>query len=188
LGGIDWDAVLNDYMLEVYAAESEVQVNDLPHEIKQRIWAEVEDVKKSLSFLQTRPISIAVAEESARIILKKDEFERRTKHLVIKTTRLVNEVLETAGVKAEEVDVVLLVGGSTLMPMIRSAVEALFPGRIRVEQPDLAVAKGAALSAAVEWNESMGEEIKKIEAEIEKPKPGPSKALRGSAINLYSGI
>jgi molecular chaperone DnaK (HSP70) len=87
----------------------------------------------------------------------------------------VNEVLETAGVKAEEVDLVLLVGGSTLMPMIRSAVEAIFPGRIRVEQPDLVVAKGAALLAAVVWNESTREEIKKIEEEIEKPKPGPSK-------------
>jgi molecular chaperone DnaK (HSP70) len=153
LGGVDWDAVLNDYMLEVYAGESEVQVNDIPHEIKQRIWAEAEDVKKGLSFTSIRGVSITAAGESARIILTRDEFERRTKHLVKITTRLVNVVLETAGVKAEEVDLVLLVGGSTLMPMIRSAVEALFPGRIRVEQPDLVVAKGAALSAAVEWRD-----------------------------------
>ncbi|MDR1640970.1 MAG: Hsp70 family protein [Clostridiales bacterium] len=153
LGGIDWDAVLNDYMFEVYADGSAVLVEDIAREIKQRIWAKAEDVKKSLSLLQTKNITIAAAGESARITLTRDEFERQTTHLVIITTRLVNEVLETAGVKAEEVGIVLLVGGSTLMPMIRSAVEAIFPGRIRVEQPDLAVAKGAALSAAVEWRE-----------------------------------
>ena len=43
------------------------------------------------------------------------------------------------------------------MPMIKNAVEALFPGKVRVEQPNLAVAKGAALSAALEWNERLAD-------------------------------
>jgi molecular chaperone DnaK (HSP70) len=176
LGGIDWDAVLNEYMLEVYSAESGVEVKDIAHEIKQRIRAEVEDVKKGLSFMTTKSVSIAAAGESARITLKRDEFEKRTKDLVEKTTTFVHMVLANAGVKAEEVNIVLLVGGSTFMPMIRSAVEAIFPGRIRVEQPDLAVAKGAALAAAVEWNESIREEIKKREEEIKKPETGAIKS------------
>ncbi|MDR1638108.1 MAG: Hsp70 family protein [Clostridiales bacterium] len=175
LGGIDWDAVLNEYMLEVYAAESAVQVEDIAREIKQKIRAEVEEVKKGLSFLLVKPVSIAAAGESARITLTRDEFENRTRAVVEKTITFVHMVLDNAKVKAEEVDVALLVGGSTMMPMIKAAVEAIFPGRTRVEQPDLAVAKGAALAAAIEWNESIREEIKKIEEEIEKPKPDTSK-------------
>ena len=65
----------------------------------------------------------------------------------------VHQLLSGVGLGADDVDVVLLVGGSTFMPMIRNAVEGLFPGKVRIEQPNLAVAKGAALSAAIEWNE-----------------------------------
>jgi molecular chaperone DnaK (HSP70) len=48
--------------------------------------------------------------------------------------------------------------------MIKTAVEGLFPGKVRVEQPDLAVAKGAALAAAVEFNERIARRLDGQEA------------------------
>ena len=49
------------------------------------------------------------------------------------------------------------------MPMIRRAVEEVFPNKVRIEQPNLAVAKGAALSAAIEWNYRVDELNRKLE-------------------------
>ena len=46
------------------------------------------------------------------------------------------------------------------MPMIREAVETVFAGKVRMEDPDLAVAKGAALKAALECVERVLEKIK----------------------------
>jgi molecular chaperone DnaK (HSP70) len=62
--------------------------------------------------------------------------------------------------------------------MIKTAVEGLFPGKVRVEQPDLAVAKGAALAAAVEWNERVakrldGQEVDSGSSQDESGKPLP---------------
>jgi molecular chaperone DnaK (HSP70) len=76
----------------------------------------------------------------------------------------VRQILEVAKLSADDVDVVLLVGGSTRMPMVKAAVEGLFPGKVRVEQPDLAVAKGAALAAAIEWNERIQKRLDGEEA------------------------
>jgi molecular chaperone DnaK (HSP70) len=71
----------------------------------------------------------------------------------------VHQSLAKTNFSADDVDVVLLVGGSTIMPMVKAAVEGLFPGKVRFEQPNLAVAKGAALAAAVEWNERIQKRI-----------------------------
>ncbi|MCL2498470.1 MAG: Hsp70 family protein, partial [Symbiobacteriaceae bacterium] len=90
-------------------------------------------------------------------------FEELTHDLVARTISFVHKLLGEAAVAPEAVDVVLLVGGSTRMPMVRTAVEGIFPGKVRMEQPDLAVAKGAALAAAVEWNERIAELINETE-------------------------
>jgi molecular chaperone DnaK (HSP70) len=89
---------------------------------------------------------------STRLEVTREKFEELTKDKVEETMDFVRQILEVAKISKEDVDVVLLVGGSTLMPMVKSAVEGLFPGKVRVEQPNLAVAKGAALAAAIEWS------------------------------------
>jgi hypothetical protein len=68
------------------------------------------------------------------------------------------------------VDIVLLVGGSTRMPMIKAAVETIFPEKVRIEDPDFAVAKGAALAAGIDYNE-------RIRAFIEKQELNRSSAV-----------
>ena len=66
----------------------------------------------------------------------------------------VEDTLQKAG--NIEIDTVLLVGGSTFMPMIRNAVEARFPGKVQIEDPDRAVAKGAAICASMLVEEAEG--------------------------------
>lgn len=155
LGGIDWDARMYDYMCEKYAFENGVSQDDMEAELQQKIKAQIEQAKKDLSTLQKKSYTISYDGDRTRIELTREDFESRTQDLVEQTMDFVNHLLEKTGFSADNVDVVLLVGGSTKMPMVRAAVEAMFPGKVRVEDPDLAVAKGAALAAAIEWNERL---------------------------------
>lgn len=155
LGGIDWDARMYDYMCEKYAFENGVSQDDMELELQQKIKAQIEQAKKDLSTLQKKSYTISYDGDRTRIELTREDFESRSQDLVEQTMDFVTHLLDDSGVSADNVDVVLLVGGSTKMPMIRTAVEAMFPGKVRVEDPDLAVAKGAALAAAIEWNERL---------------------------------
>lgn len=166
LGGIDWDARMFDYMCDKYTYENGTEISDMDEELEATIKAQVEQAKKDLSTLEKKSYTIKYDGDRTRIELTRKEFEELTQDLVQQTMDFVNQLLIDASLTADDIDVVLLVGGSTLMPMIKNAVEAVFPGKVRVEQPNLAVAKGAALSAAIEWNET----IKKL---IEEPSPSP---------------
>ena len=126
-------------------------------ELQSKIRAQVEQAKKDLSTLQKKSYTISYDGDRTRIELTRQEFEERTQDLVERTMDFVHQLLAGVALTPNDVDLVLLVGGSTKMPMVKSAVEALFPGRVRVEDPDLAVAKGAALAAAIEWNERIQE-------------------------------
>lgn len=153
LGGIDWDARMYDYMCEKYAFENGISQDDLDVEVQHKIKAQTEQAKKDLSTLQKKSYTISYDGDRTRIELTREDFESRTQDLVEQTMDFVSTLLENAGLSPNDVDVVLLVGGSTRMPMIKDAVEAVFPNKVRVEDPDLAVAKGAALAAAIQWNE-----------------------------------
>lgn len=157
LGGIDWDARMYDYMCEKYAFENGIGQDDMEAELQFKIKAQVEQAKKDLSTLQKKSYTISYDGDRTRIELTREEFEERTQDLVERTIDFVHQLLDGVELAPNDVDLVLLVGGSTKMPMIKSAVEALFPGKVRVEDPDLAVAKGAALAAAIEWNERIQE-------------------------------
>lgn len=159
LGGIDWDSRMYDYMCEKYAFENGIGKDDLDAELQHIIKAKVEQAKKDLSTLQKKSYTISYDGDRTRIELTREEFEERTQDLVEQTMDFVHQLLEDAGLTADAIDVVLLVGGSTRMPMVKTAVDALFPGKTRVEDPDLAVAKGAALAAAIEWVDRFRTEI-----------------------------
>ncbi len=163
LGGIDWDARMFDYMCQKYAFENGTEVSDMDDELRATIRAQVEQAKKDLSTLEKKSYTIKYDGDRTRIELTRQEYEELTQDLVQQTMDFVHQLLSDVNFTPDNVDVVLLVGGSTLMPMIKNAVEALFPGKVRVEQPNLAVAKGAALSAALEWNERLADIQEKVE-------------------------
>ena len=163
LGGIDWDARMFDYMCKQYSYENGTEISDMDEELKATIRAQVEQAKKDLSTLEKKSYTIKYDGDRTRIELTRQEFEEQTQDLVEQTMDFVHQLLSGVGMGADDVDVVLLVGGSTFMPMIKNAVENLFPGKVRVEQPNLAVAKGAALSAAIEWNERIVDIKEKLE-------------------------
>ena len=96
------------------------------------------------------------------ITVKRSDFEQMTSDIVAKTMNFVDATLEK--VPAEAIDTVLLVGGSTYMPMIINAVEAKFPSKVQQHDPDQAVAKGAAIYASM-----LVEEVGALSAQGDTP-------------------
>jgi molecular chaperone DnaK (HSP70) len=153
LGGIDWDRRLFEHMCDLYSEVTGIKKEEMDTELIYKINSQVEDTKRSLSNLQSKSLTIHYSDDSTRIDVTRTNFEEQTRDLVEQTMDFVHQILKEEKISTNDVDVVLLVGGSTRMPMIKSAVEGLFPGKVRFEHPDLAVAKGAALSAAIEYIE-----------------------------------
>lgn len=145
LGGKDWDDVLYSHLLNAGCEENGLTPDDIDAETRQNIRSAVEDTKIKLTTAKSVKAKFKVNGQSTTIVVTREDFENMTSHLVAQTMTYVESVLgSVSGVK---LDLVLLVGGSTYMPMIRQAVENRFPGQVQVHEPDRAVAMGAAICA-----------------------------------------
>lgn len=148
LGGKDWDqrivALLASRFRDQHGidplADAEM-IGDL--------YFEAEKAKKALSGREKTIAKIVHGGQSGAYELKRTEFESMTMDLADRTMGVVDIALDRVRVTTADIDRVLLVGGSTRMPMIRTILEKRFgrPPAAGVH-PDHAVALGAAISAA----------------------------------------
>ena len=171
LGGKDWDDKLFDHILQACCDENGLTPDEIDVETRQVIRSRVETTKKKLSNAETAKVKINVNGAMTTINITREEFENLTSDKVAQTMTYVEDTLQKAG--NIEIDTVLLVGGSTFMPMIRNAVEARFPGKVQIEDPDRAVAKGAAIRASI-----LVEETKEG-----VPSPEPGEETGGSGLS-----
>ncbi len=147
LGGKDWDDKLSDFILHACCDENGLSPEDLDAETRQDIRSKVEEAKRKLSQKEKAKVRIDVNGSRTEIVVTRNDFEKMTADLVGTTMNHVERTLQK--VDGVEIDTVLLVGGSTYMPMIKNAVEARFPGKVQQHDPDQAVAKGAAIYASM---------------------------------------
>lgn len=147
LGGKDWDDILYNILLDRYCQEVGMDPGDLDPDTRQSVRSKVEKTKKNLSQTDSAKVKIKSDAGPINIVVTREEFEESTSHLLAKTMDLMEVALRDAG--NVNIDKVLLVGGSTNMPMVKNAVEARFPGIVKVEDPERAVAKGAAVYASI---------------------------------------
>ncbi len=147
LGGADWDARLAGYLIErfVEAASPDEDPRD-DEQFLQDMANLAEDTKKMLSQAESRPVAIRLAGASARVEVTRAKFAELTKDLMDRTVEYTRRTLETLEAKepGATIDDVLLVGGSSKMPMVAERLAAEFGWAPRLHDPDLAVAKGAA--------------------------------------------
>ena len=147
LGGKDWDDKLFNYILQACCDENGCTAEEIEAETRQDIRSKVEEAKRKLSSKETTKVRIDVNGNRTEVVITRKDFERLTADKVGQTMNHVDSTL--AKVPDAVIDTVLLVGGSTYMPMIKNAVEAKFPGKVRQHDPDQAVAKGAAIYASM---------------------------------------
>lgn len=159
LGGINWDTRLFELISNMYSNETGMELDE---EAQLKVKGDIEAIKKKLSRKDSHNYTISSNGDSTRIEVTESKFREVTEDLTEQTVSLVHKVLSDKLLTPEDVNIVLLVGGSTRMTMIKDAVESIFPGRVKVEEPDFAVAKGAALKAAyslMEKAENLKEEF-----------------------------
>lgn len=194
LGGKDWDDKLFDFILQACCDENGLTPDEIDVETRQLIRSRVETTKKKLSNAESAKVKVNVNGAMTTVVISREEFENLTSDKVAQTMNYVEETLQKAG--NVEIDMVLLVGGSTYMPMIRNAVEGRFPGKVQIHEPDRAVAMGAAIYANMLVEEIEDEPVIPVEpgdpnkpANPEEPSSdGTKKHSVGSGIGMGPGI
>ncbi len=149
LGGSNFD----DILLEAYAEQYKKQTGadlytDERH--RRRILQATEDAKKMLSKLQRVNDTVANDQNSgiARIDLSRDHFEKMIRNMLTRTVLLVEQALDSAKLKPSDIDHVVLVGGSTRIPKVKTILEKMFGKTPKsCGNVDECVARGAALFA-----------------------------------------
>lgn len=177
LGGKDWDDKLFDFILQACCDENGLTPDEIDVETRQLIRSRVETTKKKLSNAESAKVKVNVNGAMTTIAINREDFENLTSDKVAQTMNYVEETLQNAG--NVEIDMVLLVGGSTYMPMIRNAVEARFPGKVQIHEPDRAVAMGAAIYANMLVEETKADPDAPIDPVNPENPEGPDKPVTG---------
>lgn len=147
LGGIDWDRRIGDHVADTFIEQLGID----PRQDQagfQTLLQEAEDAKRALS--SRRNITIRFSHQGRRIqvVLTRDELESLTSDLLQRTMFTVEKLLRDAKKGWCDLTRILLVGGSTRMPMVQRALEEQSGMKVdRSLSPDEAVAHGAALYA-----------------------------------------
>jgi molecular chaperone DnaK len=157
LGGQDFDQRLMDLVAEEFIRQHRVDPREDPNVVG-RLWRECEDAKRTLSARSKASIACDFRGHGVRIEITREKFEEITRDLVDRTLFTTRQTLQAAGLTWNDVDRVLLVGGSTRMPMVRDMLQKL-AGKAPDSSvsADEAVAHGAALRANLLLARSQGE-------------------------------
>ena len=151
LGGDDFDRAVADHFLKEIRARHGIDVQAFP-DTMQSVRLEAEQAKIRLSDEQATWIAIELPEGHGifHSELTRDQLEALTKDLVEQTLAPCRLALKDAGLQPAEIDEVVLVGGSTRMPLVRRRVQDLFGKAPHSHlNPDEVVALGAAVQADI---------------------------------------
>lgn len=118
LGGIDWDRRLVDHIAEAFKAKYRFDLRQNPGACH-RLMRAAEDAKQTLTARQETTILFDHSGDAVRLPVARADFESMTADLLERTRMTVRGVLKDAGLQWSDVTRILLVGGSTRMPMVR---------------------------------------------------------------------
>ena len=155
LGGDDFDKKIIDWLAEEFKKETGIDLRNDKMAV-QRLKDAAEDAKKKLSTTLETPISLpfitmdATGPKHLEKKLTRATFDELTKDLVEATKGPVKQALEDANLKPEDINEVLLVGGSTRIPAVQEWVKSYFNKEPNKSiNPDEVVAAGAAIQGGV---------------------------------------
>ncbi len=149
LGGKDWDDMLLNFVAEKFIEEHGVDPRE-DLESYQDLVNKVEEAKKALSKKPKTNIFAQCAGKSSKINITVEQFEEMTKPLLDQTETYLEVVLKTANLEWKDIDVLLMVGGSSRMPMVpRMLKRVTTKDPEKGVNPDECVSVGAAYWAAI---------------------------------------
>ncbi len=151
LGGVDFDNRIIDHVLDRFWQQYRIDLAQSPIAV-QRVKNGAENAKIDLSLIPNVVIDLPYVEEKKgrpldlRMPLSRQQLNELTADLVDRTFQICDQVLAGKGIRPEEIDEIILVGGQSRMPLVQQKIQEHFgkPARKGVH-PDECVALGAAL-------------------------------------------
>lgn len=149
LGGLDWSRRIVDHVSEQFQRKFNEDPRDDPETLLQ-FTQECEQAKRDLSTKAQVPVTVYYKGNTLTVSLTRGDFERMTSDLMQRTKDTTELVMEQAGITPDQLDDVVLVGGSTHMPVVeKMLVDVCKRKPSRDVSPEEAVAMGAAIHAAI---------------------------------------
>lgn len=149
LGGLDWSRRVVDHIAEQFHKKHNEDPREDPETLMQ-LTQECEQAKRELSERAQVSLNAYYKGKNLTVALTRGDFERLTGDLMQRTRDTTELVMAQAGVGKGELDEVVLVGGSTYMPVVETMLREV-TGKVpsRDVTPEEAVAQGAAIHAAI---------------------------------------
>jgi molecular chaperone DnaK (HSP70) len=148
LGGKDWDDALTDFILSAYCDQYQLSKDDADVELKWVIRSKVEELKIRLSESPNGRIRFSYDGNRFDQTVTQAQFNTMTQSLLTQTIQKTKDLLDRNNLDVGDINIVLLVGGSTKMPAVRTEIKTMFGEDKVIEgNPNLDVAKGAARCA-----------------------------------------
>ncbi|MCW2575069.1 MAG: Chaperone protein dnaK [Modestobacter sp.] len=156
LGGDDFDRRIVDHLAEQFQKDNNIDLRKDPQAL-QRLYEAAEKAKVELSSVSQTQLNLPFITADANgpkhltMTLMRSTFEQLTADLVERTMGPVRQAMSDAKVAADDIDEVILVGGSTRIPAVQALVRRLTGGKEpnMTVNPDEVVAVGAAIQAGV---------------------------------------
>lgn len=163
LGGDDFDARIVDYLVEEFKKQSGIDLRN-DKTAMQRLLEAAEKAKIELSTLMNTTVNLpfitsdSTGPKHLNITISRAKFEELTSDLIEKTIGPIEQALKDANLTIDDIEKIILVGGSTRIPAVQEAVKRkLGKEATKGINPDECVAIGAAIQAGV-----LGGEVKDV--------------------------
>ncbi|MBO1515269.1 molecular chaperone HscC [Metabacillus bambusae] len=157
LGGEDFTSLLFSYFIESQKIDPEaLEASD-----RSSLFKQAEICKRELGKGNAGKMTFSFQNSQYELTIDRPLFEKISRPLILKMRLPIERALRDASLSVDEIDAVILIGGATKMPIIKSIVSKMF-GRLPFSNinPDEAVALGAAIQVALkERNEALQEMI-----------------------------
>ncbi len=150
LGGKDWDDALANCVRNMFCEETGVDVDEIRYDPEQICWFS-ENMEKAKRILSVKDRVILVPSyigNKAKVEITREIFEEKTRGLLDRTIQFLDDMLSEQGIGMDEIDEILLVGGSALMPQVETRLQEKYGKPTISYDPDKMIAKGAAVCAA----------------------------------------
>jgi molecular chaperone DnaK len=156
LGGANFDELIIEHIVSEFKKKESIDLRDNAMAM-QRVKDEAEKAKKQLS--QTERVDITIPfittgedgqPRNLDMVLTRPQFESMSKSLIQATKKPVEQALSDSGLSKNDVNEIILVGGSTRMPWVKGLIKDIFGKEPKsTVNPDESVAQGAAIQAGI---------------------------------------
>ncbi len=156
LGGEDFTHLLISHFIDDHSLDQ----NELDLKTQSYIYTQAERCKLAICTAGTGTMKVTIDEHTYQTELHKEEFEKLSNSLLLRLRSPIERALRDAELTPRDIDAVILIGGATRMPLIKTVIAKMF-GKMPFSHihPDETVAIGTAIQAALKERNKMLEEV-----------------------------